>query len=70
MNELKDNVFYQNRKAIQAICKQRNVDVNTGTRMFLFDAKLSGYPADLAEWDQACIEYARAKDKTLADLFR
>lgn len=67
---MKDNVFYRNRKAIQAICRKHNVDVSVGSRMFAKEAKLTDYHADLNAWDQECIKYMRSKDKTLADLFR
>lgn len=66
----KDNVFYQNRKAIQSICKRDNCDVSVGTSKFIQEARLSGYQSDLAEWQALCREYMRDKKLTLADLFK
>ena len=42
----KENVFYQNRKAIQAICQRDNCDVGVGTSKFIHEAQLTGYHAD------------------------
>ena len=38
---MEKNVFWQNRKAIQAICKRDNVDVDVATRKFIHEAKLT-----------------------------
>ena len=67
---MEKNVFWQNRKAIQAICKRDNVDVDVATRKFIHEAKLTDYGDDWADWQMECRKYMKAKDKTLADLFR
>lgn len=67
---MEKNVFWQNRKAIQAICKRDNVDVDTATHKFIHEAKLTGYGDDLADWQMECRKYMRDKNRTLADLFR
>lgn len=67
---LKDNVFYQNRKAIEKICNEAHCEVGTATRMW---AKDNGHANDreaMNEWDQACIKYMRDSKLTLADLFK
>lgn len=66
----KENVFYQNRKAIQAICKRDACDVGVGTSKFIQEAKLTDYRDDLDAWQALCREYMADKKRTLADLFR
>lgn len=66
----KENVFYQNRKAIQAICQRDNCDVGVGTSKFIHEAQLTGYHADLDDWQALCRAYMMDKQRTLADLFR
>ncbi|MCI8414924.1 MAG: hypothetical protein HFF00_04765 [Ruminiclostridium sp.] len=65
-----NNVFYQNRKAIQAICQRDNCDVSVGTSKFIHEAQLTGYHADLDDWQALCRAYMMDKQRTLADLFR
>lgn len=67
---LSDNVFYQNRKAIEKISNESHCEVGTATRMW---AKRHGHENNrqaLDEWDQACIKYMRDPKLTLADLFK
>jgi len=66
----KENVFYQNRKTIQAICKRDACDVGVGTSKFIHEAQLTGYHADLDDWQALCRAYMMDKQRTLADLFR
>lgn len=66
----KENVFYQNRKAIQAICKRDACDVGVGTSKFIQDANLEGYRDDLDAWQALCRVYMNDKQRTLADLFQ
>lgn len=66
----KDNVFYQNRKTIQAICKRDDCDVGVGTSKFIQEAKLADYRNDLDAWQALCREYMADKKLTLADLFK
>lgn len=67
---MKNNVFYQNRKAIEALCNLHNVDVSVGTRMFVQEAKLEDYREDLDAWEAECRKYMADNEKTLADLFK
>lgn len=66
---MKNNRFYQNRKAIQQISKTRDVDVSVAARMLAHEKGWTDHHAELNAWDQECIKYARHKTKTLADLF-
>lgn len=66
----KDNLFYQKRKAIQAICQRDNRDVGVGTSKFIHEAQLTGYHEDLDAWQALCRAYMKDKQRTLADLFQ
>lgn len=67
---MKDNRFYQHRMAIKALCDQKNVTVDVGSRIYAHDRGWANYTQELNEWDALCIKYMRDKSKGLADLFR
>ena len=67
---MKNNRFYNARMAIEALCDQRNVTVDVGSRMYAQEQGWTNYNGELNEWDALCTKYMRAKDKTLADLFK
>lgn len=67
---MKDNVFYQNRKAIEKICNESHCDVSTATRMWAHRNGQDNNRHAMNEWDQECIKYMRDPKLTLADLFK
>lgn len=67
---MKNNRFYHDRMQIKAVCSQRNVTVDVGSRMYAQEQGWTNYTQELNEWDTLCRKYMQAKDKTLADLFK
>lgn len=66
---MKNNRFYQNKKAIQRISREKNVDVSVAARMLVKEKGWEDYHAELNAWEKLCIQYMRHPTKTLADLF-
>lgn len=65
-----NNRFYENRKEIQKIGQTRGVSVDVATRMLIHEKGWTNCTAELNAWDALVTQYQRAKDKTLADLFK
>lgn len=65
-----ENRFYVNRKQIQQICKERNVDVDVGSTMYAKEHGWKNYETEMNEWKALQRKYIQSKDKTLADLFK
>ena len=68
---LKDNVFYQNRKEISAICAEKRVDVSIGNMIFIERNKdsLGDYDEDYKEWRQWITEYEKSDNHYVSELF-
>lgn len=67
---MKNNRFYQNKKEIQRISREKCVEVSVAARMLAKEKGWTNYQAELAAWDDLCISYMRHPTKTLVDLFR
>lgn len=67
---MENNRFYQHKAAIKALCDEKQVTVDVGSRMYAHERQWANYTKELNEWDQLCIKYMRSKDKGLDDLFR
>lgn len=66
---MKNNRFYENRKAIQKISKSRGVEAGVAARMLARENGWTNYHAELTAFDDLCIQYMKHSTKTLADLF-
>jgi hypothetical protein len=65
-----DNRFYENRMAIKAVAEERSVDVSVASKMYAVEQGWTNYSKEMDEWNAIQRKYIRAKDKTLADLFK
>lgn len=67
---MENNRFYQHKAAIKALCDEKQVTVDVGSRMYAHERQWANYTKELNEWDQLCIKYMQSKGKGLDDLFR
>jgi len=67
--EFKSNYFYKNRKEIQRLSRERNVDVGVALDMFRVDHPNEYTSAELKAWCDMVIRFQQTPGVTLADLF-
>ena len=64
------NRFYQNRKAIQTLGKERGVSIDVASTMYAQEQGWTGWEKEMDEWNDIQRSYMKSKTKTLADLFK
>lgn len=56
-----NNRFYQHRKGIRAVSKQRGVDLDTASTMFAKEHGWTGWQNEMNAWKALIRQYERAK---------
>lgn len=71
IDRLSGNVFYEHRKDIQKIAREKRVDAGIATMMFVEDNKeeLGNYGNDYREWLDIMAEYSASPDRYISELF-
>lgn len=67
---MKKNRFYRNRKKIDAISRDRNVDVGVASTMLAVESGWENWEKEMDVWMALCRKYMKHRTKTLADLFK
>lgn len=66
----KKNRFYENRKAIQILGKERGVNIDVASTMYAQEQGWTGWQKEMDEWKAIQNSYVQSPTKQLADLFK